>query len=214
MKTIFLTISLLIISAISYAQEYTVTTYLDEFIIGEGAIVFIELRIKPNNSNWISDASGRSIIFSSDCVENSLTAWIHSKVSGTGLKEIGPFHVQVGSEIVKSSSMKVYVVPKFDGAKDFYVIGKKDPNGRDLFQIKIEYKTVQKKGSVGVISLKDNSLPNGLELKSGSSSHGLASGQCSYTLKILSKERRILDRKNFANVPVWLNFPEIIISSQ
>jgi len=75
-----------------------------------------------HSSDWIFDASGRSIIYSAEFIESSAYVWIHTKVEGIGLKEIGPFHVQIGNEIVKSSTMKIYILPKLKGARNLIVI--------------------------------------------------------------------------------------------
>ena len=125
-------------SSLCFANGYRVETVMDKFIISEGDTAFTELEIKPLSQNWIIDSSGRSKIYSDDCIESSASIWIHAKVEGSGIIEIGPFHVKIGNETIKSTPLKVYVLPKLNDAQDFVVIGKRDPNGKDLFQIKIE----------------------------------------------------------------------------
>jgi hypothetical protein len=123
------------------------TTDIDEFLIGEGNTVFVELNIIPVSPKWIIDASGRSKIYSDECIKSSASVWIHAKVDGVGLQEIGPFHVHIGNETIESNKMKVYILPKLDQSRDLIVMGKRDPNGKDLYQIKIEYKIIQKRAS-------------------------------------------------------------------
>ena len=172
MKRLLLLIVFIGSSNLCFANGYRVDTVIDQFIIREGDTVFAELEIRPHSKNWIIDSSGRSKVYSDGCIESSASIWIHAKVEGFGLKEIGPFHVKIGNETIKSTPLKVYVLPKLNEAQDFVVLGKRDPNGKDLFQIKIEYKIRMEKGVVGPIDLNHDSLPKGVQLKSGGSGYG------------------------------------------
>lgn len=205
---------LLFFSASCFANDYFVDTIIDDFIVSEGEVVFIELEIEPKPSDWIVDSSGQSEIYSDDCIKSSATVWIHAKVEGVGLKEIGPFYAEIGNETIKSQPMKVYVLPKLDDKNNFSVIAKKDPNGKNLFQIKIDYKINSGKGVIEPIDLIQHSLPNGVEIKSGSSGYGGDTGNCSYTFEILLKDNITLDRNNFENIPDWVEFPKITIPAK
>jgi hypothetical protein len=62
-----------------------------------------------------------------------------------------------------------------------------------------------------MIKLDHESLPKEIKFKSSSGSHGIGTGQCDYTLRLLTNNSVSLDKRNFVNIPEWMDFPEIII---